>query len=334
MNSNCCHCSQEFTCGIIYGQKICWCNRTNINLTVKNCLCPKCIKLDFSKFIIKKKTWRFLVAYNGTRYHGWQCQGKLPTIELELKKALLRITGQKISLTVAGRTDSGVHASGQVVSCTFSSRFYAEKLILAFNAVLPLDIAIWRIDEMPQSFNAKLQNIGKRYIYRINTSLVRNVFLNDQTWHICKKINLKKMKEAAKYFIGEHDFHSFRSINCDSFNAYRYLWLLNIKKKSSIIEIDIRGNAFCYNMIRIIVGTLIKIGLNKLVPNEIKNILKSKNRQLAGETAPAKGLTIEEVYYPDLMKNTLLPSNAKFPRYPVTLKTWGYDNSQIKIGQV
>ncbi len=284
--------------------------------------------------IIKKQTWRLFVAYNGTNYHGWQLNNKLPTIELELKKALYKITNQDIFLRVAGRTDAGVHARAQVVSCRFISKFNSKKLVLALSSVLPNDISVWRADEMHQDFHAKNQCIGKSYVYRIDLSLAKDIFAGNQRWYFHKNLNLKKMRKASKYFIGEHNFKNFRSNHGDAIHAYRYLWLIKIKKYKNLIEINIRGNAFCYKMIRIIVGTLVDVALEKLKYINVKNMLDATNKQLYLRIAPANGLTLEEVYYPDNLKNSLLPLNVIFPKYPSILDAWKQISNQIKIGQI
>ncbi len=337
MNSTCSRCGQQFTCGMIAGQKKCWCTRmpsTAIDPTIKSCLCSQCLGKNSQQTVSKKVTWRLLLSYVGANYHGWQCQGDLPTIESELKSALLKITKQNVCLTVAGRTDSGVNARSQTVSCTFESRLDSRKLVLALDSVLPPDIAVWRADEMPSDFNAKRQSVGKRYVYRVDYALAKDVFSNNQKWHCRQSFDVPKMQKAAKHFVGEHDFESFRSTTCDAAHARRYLWLVDVSQNANLIEIDIRGNAFCHNMIRIMAGTLIAVGKGKLKPQDIAKILKAKNRILAEQTAPAGGLTFEEVYYPDNLQDALLPATAKFPRYPVTKKSWGYSSSQIKIGQV
>ncbi len=261
--------------------------------------------------------WRFWLAYNGTRYCGWQFQPGRPSIESVLQKALQDLTGQLVPLTVAGRTDAGVHARGQVVSCEFTSRFDEKKMVLALASKLPVDVAVWRADLMPAGFSAKRHSIGKRYIYRIYQSLAKDPFSYQTHWHLRRSLDWQAMQIAAQYFVGEHDFESFRSAHCEAAHARRYLWAVDVSLQNNLIEIDVRGNAFCHNMIRIIVGTLVEVGLSRLPASRMAAILDGKNRNLSGRTAPARGLFLETVYYPDDLSTANIPVDACFPRYPV-----------------
>ncbi len=265
-----------------------------------------------------KSTWRLWLAYDGTRYCGWQFQPGQMSVESVLQKALLELTGQTISLTVAGRTDAGVHARGQVVSCEFESRFDEKKMILALASKLPLDVAVWRADIMSAGFNAKRHSIGKRYVYRIYQSLAKDPFSYQTHWHLRRQLNVEAMQAAAQHFVGEHDFESFRSAHCEAEHARRYLWAVDVTSANNLIEIDVRGNAFCHNMIRIIVGTLVEVGLGRLPATSIPLIIDGKDRNLSGRTAPARGLFLEAVYYPDDLTAANIPADACFPRYPVT----------------
>jgi tRNA pseudouridine38-40 synthase len=286
----------------------------------------------------QSKTWRLWVSYLGTSFHGFQKQPGQPSIEQAFLAAFERLIGYAPEITPAGRTDSGVHARGQVVSCTFESRFDSRTLPLALSHLLGPDIAVYRADEMPEIFNARFHAIGKRYVYRISQNMRAHPFEHAYTWHVASPLNLEAMQEAANYLVGEHDFESFRSSSCVAEHARRYLWKIKIPlnppfSKGEIlppfakggpggISIDIRGNAFCHNQVRIITGTLVEVGLGKYSPERVKEILLAKDRTLAGRTAPAHGLTLEEVYYPDDLSRAEIPEGAKFPRYPVTNETW------------
>jgi tRNA pseudouridine38-40 synthase len=265
-----------------------------------------------------KSVWRFWLAYNGTRYCGWQFQPDQLSVESVLQKALQDLTDQSVSLTVAGRTDAGVHARGQVVSCEFSSRFDEKKMVLALSSKLPADVAVWRADIMPAGFNAKRHSIGKRYVYRVYQNLAADPFSYQTHWHLRRQLDLQAMQAAAQYFVGEHDFESFRSAHCEAEHARRYLWAVSVDIKNNLIEIDVRGNAFCHNMVRIIVGTLVEVGLGRRAAASMAVILGEKNRNLSGRTAPARGLFLETVYYPDDLSTAGIPTAARFPRYPVT----------------
>lgn len=271
----------------------------------------------------KDQAWRLWLSYVGTKYCGWQRQPGQVSIESLLGDALEKILGgQKVTLTAAGRTDAGVHAQNQVVSCHFTSRFDAYKLVLALSSQLPDDVSVWRADIMPADFNAKRHSVGKQYIYRMTQGLVKDPFLYMTHWHLRKKLDVDSMQKAAAYFVGEHDFESFRSAQCGAAHARRYLWRVAVNVTNEHIYFDIRGNAFCHNMVRIIVGTLVDVGLNRLQADDMPNIIKQKNRIYAGKTAPPHGLSLANVYYPDDLISAEIPEGACFPRYPVTKNSW------------
>ena len=267
---------------------------------------------------MQRNTWRLWISYIGTDFAGFQKQPNQKTVESALQEAIFKLTAQTPVLTAAGRTDAGVHARGQVVSCTFESKFDSRTLPIALSHFLGPDICVYRADIMPEVFDAKRQSIGKRYVYRINSSGRLNPFNHLFSWDLRQELNLSAMQEAAGYLIGEHDFESFRSVHCVAAHARRYLW----RVLPSATEIDLRGNAFCHNMVRIIVGTLVDVGLGKLKPEDIPIILAKKDRTQAGRTAPACGLTLEEVYYPDNLLEADIPADAIFPRYPITKESW------------
>ena len=266
---------------------------------------------------MQPKTWRIWLSYMGTRFAGFQKQPDLETVESAVQEALFKLTAQTPVLTPAGRTDAGVHARGQVISCTFESELDSRTLPRGLSHFLGPDLCVYRADEMPASFDAKRQSIGKRYVYRINLEGRLYPFNRLFAWDVRQKLNLEAMQEAANYLVGEHDFESFRSAQCQAEHARRYVWMVDIQSVAGGIEIDIRGNAFCHNMVRIIVGTLVDVGLAKLSPDKIEEILSRRNRLLAGRTAPARGLCLQEVYYPDTLQDAKIPEGACFPRYPI-----------------
>ncbi len=277
----------------------------------------------------QSKTWRLWVSYLGTSFHGFQKQPGQPSVEQAFLTAFERLIGYAPEITPAGRTDSGVHARGQVISCTFESRFDSRTLPLALSHVLGPDISVYRADEMPEAFNARFHAIGKRYVYRISQNTRVHPFEHKYTWHVASALNLEAMQQAANYLVGEHDFESFRSSSCMAEHARRYIWKIAVSPLSTgwrgvggEVSVDIRGNAFCHNQVRIITGTLVEVGLGKYSPERVKEILLAKDRTLAGRTAPAHGLTLEEVYYPDDLSSAEIPEGARFPRYPVTNETW------------
>ena len=270
---------------------------------------------------MQRNTWRLWISYLGTNFAGFQKQPNKKTVESDLQEAIFKLTAQTPILIAAGRTDAGVHARGQVLSCTFESKFDSRTLPIALSHFLGPDICVYRADSMPEVFDAKRQSIGKRYVYRINSSGQLHPFNHLFTWDLRQKLDLEAMQKAARYLIGEHDFESFRSVHCVAAHARRYIWKIDLKS-GEILEIDLRGNAFCHNMVRIIVGTLVDVGLGKLNLEDIPLILAQKDRSKAGRTAPPQGLTLEAVYYPDDLSQAKIPFDAVFPRYPITKESW------------
>lgn len=268
--------------------------------------------------------FRLYLSYKGQGFNGFQEQPQKRTVEGELKRALAQIVKHSVKIAAAGRTDAGVHAKGQVVSVELLTKMTSIQLMLALFSLLPKDLAVHNVDMMPLGFNARRHSVGKKYIYRIYQGLIADPFLGDISLHVKNKLDVEMMKEGARYFLGEHNFASFRSSLCRSLHAHRYIWQVDIINEDPIIIIDIRGNAFCQNMVRIMVGSLIEIGRGKKNPSSIKEALLGLDRNLAGITAKAHGLSLEKVFYPDDLTQANIPINAQFPRYPVTKESWPF----------
>ena len=281
---------------------------------------------------MESSSYRLWIAYNGASFSGFQSQKNSLAVQDCLNEAFRQIIKQEVVLTAAGRTDSGVHANSLAVSVDLATNLSPTNLTLALATKLDKKISVFRIDKFPLGFNARTQSIGKKYIYRIYQGLVPDPFLYDTSLHIRKSLCEKSMQEEANYLIGEYDFSSFRAKYCNASHAIRYIWHLKITRVNNILEIDVRGNAFCLNIVRIIVGTLIQVGLKKLFPSDIKNILEKKDRRFAGPTAKACGLFFDQVYYPDDLSQALIPDNAVFPRYPVNKNTWPFLKEDICYG--
>lgn len=267
-------------------------------------------------------TWRLTLAYHGGRFAGWQAQPGERTVQQELERALAVLAGGPVGARVAGRTDAGVHARGQVVSCRFSSSVSQRRMVLALNANLPDDISVLAAEEMPAAFDAKRHSVGKRYLYRVLTSAARDPFDGGTSWHVKGALDVAAMQAGAAFLVGEHDFESFRSVHCDAAHARRYLWLVGVRQAGERVLIEVRGNAFCRNQVRIIAGTLTDVGRGRHAPEDVQRMLAARDRTKAGVTAPAHGLFLEEVYYPDALAHAAIPPGAVFPRYPVTPETW------------
>jgi tRNA pseudouridine38-40 synthase len=282
--------------------------------------------------MITQSCFRLYLAYVGTDFSGFQEQNNARCVAQVLRCALEAIAQEKIMLKVAGRTDAGVHAKGQVVSFSSTSRLKSRQWILALASKLPKDLSVWRIDQMPLGFDAQKHSIGKQYVYRIYQGFVADPFLAKTALHIRNPLCLNAMIKAAHYFIGHHDFNAFRSSLCTAAHARRYLWHVGVNKDHQLIEIDIRGNAFCMNMVRIMAGTLIEVGREKRAPLSIIEALKKGDRNLSGVTAKPHGLSLETVYYPDNLAISGIPPDAMFPRYPITKDSWQFSSNEIVYG--
>lgn len=237
------------------------------------------------------------IAYDGTAYCGWQLQpGKL-TVEEVLNKALTKLFEEDILVIGASRTDSGVHARGNVAVFDTTSRMPADKICPALNQRLPDDIRVQTSIEVASDFHPRRVKNRKTYEYRIlNRKVAMPIERLYSDYQYCD-FNIAAMQKAAVYLIGEHDFKSFCSVKTHALDTIRTIYQLEITKSEDIIKISITGNGFLYNMVRIIVGTLIKVGRGAISPEKMPEILKGCNRGLAGPTAHANGLTLIHIEY-------------------------------------
>lgn len=245
---------------------------------------------------------KLTVAYDGTNYHGSQIQNNGETIEGVLARELSSLLKEEILLIGASRTDAGVHARGNVYVFDTNSRIPAEKFALAGNTRLPEDIRIQHSQEVPMTFHPRHQDTIKTYEYRI---LNRNLPLPE--WRLYSyftyvPLDIEKMKQACLHFVGEHDFASFCAAGSQVESTVRCIYDLQVKKEGEVITISVKGNGFLYNMVRILAGTLMKVGAGQIQPEEIPEIIEAKDRQKAGPTAPAHGLTLVEIQYPKFEK--------------------------------
>lgn len=245
------------------------------------------------------KRIKLIAAYDGTNYHGSQIQNNGSTIEGVLKQELSSLLGEEINLIGASRTDAGVHARGNVYVFDTESRIPPEKFVYALNAKLPEDIRIQDSCEVPEGFHPRHQDTIKTYEYRI---LNRKLPLPEYRLYAhftYETLDLEKMQSACKHFIGEHDFASFCAAGSQVESTVRTIYDLHVKKDGDLLTISVTGNGFLYNMVRIIAGTLLKVGSGGIQSSDIPSIIEGKNRKLAGPTAPAKGLTLVEIRYPN-----------------------------------
>jgi tRNA pseudouridine38-40 synthase len=244
------------------------------------------------------KNFKITIEYDGTDYHGWQRQAEDRTIQGEIEKALMTMTGNKITLTAAGRTDAGVHAFGQVANFHCRTALDPHVFQKGLNSLVPKDIVITSCTQVSAKFHARYDVKSKSYHYRIlNRDLPAAIF-RKYAWHIRKKLNLDAMAEALCYIIGTHDFKAFQGTGSPRANTVRSVMHANFEKMDEgYLVFKIQGNGFLRFMVRNIVGTLVDVGLGKITPKDFNNILLSKDRNLAGITAPAHGLFLMNVNY-------------------------------------
>ncbi len=232
------------------------------------------------------------VAYDGTKYCGWQIQQNGETVEGVLTRELTRILGEEIKITGASRTDAGVHAMGNICVFDTESEIPADKFCYVLNRSLPEDIVIQRSCEVPADFHPRKTKCRKTYEYRIWNADFIQPFNRRYTHFVYKKLDTAKMKEAASYILGTHDFTAFCSIHTTIPDHVRTIYEAEVTEEGQLITFRITGNGFLYNMVRIIAGTLSDVGTGKKNPSDIEGIIASCDRTKAGPTLPARGLTL------------------------------------------
>lgn len=237
------------------------------------------------------------LEYDGTNYAGWQRQNNAPTIEGEIEKALYKLTGKKIEVIGAGRTDAGVHSKMYVANFLIECNIAPNDFCRAINSQLPSDIIILKSEEVDMSYHARYMSKGKRYSYTINNSMQCHAIGRQYVFYYPYKINIEAMKQATCFIIGTQDFAAFRNKGSSAITTIRTISEIKITNQNDMIIFEITANGFLYKMVRIIVGTLLKVGRGLIKPQDVEAIIKSKDRTKAGESVPAKGLCLEELYY-------------------------------------
>lgn len=241
---------------------------------------------------------RLKVAYEGTRYQGWQKQEAYDnTIQGKLEKLLSRMCEEEIAVQGSGRTDAGVHARGQIVNFHTSCEMSLQEMQQYMKEYLPEDIAVVEISEVAERFHSRLNATGKKYCYRVWNSSISNVFCRRYTHTVEETLDMEAMKRAAAHFLGEHDFKAFTSAKKGKKSTVRRIDAIDIVKEGDLITFTFQGNGFLYHMIRILVGTLLEVGRGERKADTMPDILESKTRENAGALVPGKGLMLEEVYY-------------------------------------
>jgi tRNA pseudouridine38-40 synthase len=242
-------------------------------------------------------TIKLTIEYEGTAYAGWQRQPTHPTIQAVLEEALFRITQQHIPVVGAGRTDSGVHALGQVVSFQSDKSLSSAQWAPALNSYLPKDIAVISSVQAPDDFHARFSAKGKTYEYRIIVQSSRPALDRHRVWHFPHPLDTEAMRQAMSHCLGTHDFTSFRGQRSQTINPMCTISQLSLWSKSSFLTIRIVGDRFLKQMVRAIVGTLVEVGQHKRNPNTLAEIFEARDRRSAGRTAPPQGLYLVHVLY-------------------------------------
>ena len=240
-----------------------------------------------------------LIEYNGKRYFGFQWQPGQPTIQAELEKAIKKLTGENRRVVAACRTDTGVHALGQVVSFRTESQLPPSRFVSGLNHYLPDDIAVKGAARTPHSFNVMKQAIRREYLYRMLNRRSRPALQSEFYYHVRPSLDTAEMNRAAQLLVGEHDFASFVTEWTRDESTVRNIYAAGVERKGEEVTFQVAANSFLTHQVRNIVGTLIRVGTGKLAVEEFKNILESKKLSLAGPTAPAHGLYLMKVIYPD-----------------------------------
>ena len=244
--------------------------------------------------------YRIILQYEGTKYQGWQRQDSTDnTIQGKIEAILYKWSGEEIEIHGSGRTDAGVHARGQVANFHIDQKICPnEKTAMEYlNQYLPEDVRVLSAEEMPDRFHSRLLAVRKTYSYSVDMAPKKSVFERKYVWGLGEHLDLAAMRMAAEYFVGEHDFKSFCSAKTQVTDTTRTVYSLDLWKEGNQVKLRITGNGFLYNMVRIMVGTVLDIGLGRKSIDSIPQALATQNRHLAGRTAPASGLYLCDVYY-------------------------------------
>ncbi len=254
-----------------------------------------------------ERNFLLTIEYDGTGFSGWQRQPDKPTVQGTLEKALSTVLGREIKVNGTSRTDAGVHAYGQRASFKGEFGIPTEKLAMVLNNRLSGGlrgktvvgpVRITEVREMPLDFHARFDSVGKTYIYRIRNSQHMDIFQRNYCYQVADKLDAELMQKAAGYIEGTHDFACFQAAGGEERETtVRTVWKLQIVEAGTDVFVVITGDGFLYNMVRIITGTLVEVGLGKRTPESVKDTIESKDRQKAGHTAPPQGLYLKEIYY-------------------------------------
>lgn len=240
---------------------------------------------------------KLVLAYDGTNYQGWQIQPNGPTVQGAVEEALQAITQEPVRVVGSGRTDAGVHALEQVAHFHTGSRLDAATLLRGLNGLLPLDIRVSEVADVPLSFHARYSAKSKTYRYLLWNSPVLSPFYRQYAWHVARELDVGAMQEAAAAVVGTHDFSAFRASSCTARHGVRTVFSCAVSRDGALVEVSLHANALLHHMVRVVVGTLVEIGMGKRAPGDMGDVLRSRDRFRAGLTATAHGLYLKKVTY-------------------------------------
>lgn len=244
------------------------------------------------------RNFKMILQYEGTRYQGWQRQENSEnTIQGKLEALLSKMCGHRVEVQGSGRTDAGVHAAGQVANAHMETERSAEEILLYMNSYLPEDIAVIAVEEVSERFHSRLNAKGKTYLYRVVNSALPHVFERKFTYRVEEKLDMEAMKKAAELLCGTHDFAAFTSTKKSKKSTVRTVEEIRIEEQKDEIFFYFSGNGFLFHMVRILMGTLLEVGMGKREAVQMPDILESGKREQAGALVPARGLTLLEVRY-------------------------------------
>lgn len=252
------------------------------------------------------------IEYDGSKYFGWQRQEKVASIQASLENALSKVANESINLFCAGRTDAGVHATGQVIHFETQAKRAETAWTMGVNTHLPSDIAVTWSQIVDEDFHARFSALARRYRYIIYNHAYRPAILNKGLTHYHYPLDEMKMQRSAQYLLGENDFSAFRAAQCQSLSPCRNIHHINVSRQGRYVVVDIKANAFVHHMVRNIVGSLIEVGNGNHAENWIQELLYSKDRKLAAATAKPEGLYLVEVYYPSQYALPKIPTGPLF----------------------
>ncbi len=241
--------------------------------------------------------YKVTIAFKGTNYHGFQRQESLPTVQGTVEKAFKKLLGVEVAINGCSRTDAGVHANEFVFSAALESTIDCRGIVYGLNGVLPSDIAVSSCEIAPDDFHARYDCKGKEYVYIIHNSELKSPFYADTAYRSWYPIDAEKLNKASKDYIGTHDFKSFCSTACDKEITVRTIFDFRVEREGDLVKFYVSGDGFLYNMVRIMVGTLLFINDDKLPADSIPEIIAALDRTKAGKTVPPQGLYLNKVFY-------------------------------------